>query len=228
MKPLLIVRPEPGATATLAAATALGLEAEAMPLFVVEPTDWVLPAGPFDGILAGSANAFRHGGPQLAGLTHLPVFAVGQVTAQAAEQAGFHVAAIGSGGLQAILDRIPGGISQLLRLAGKERIGLSSPPNVVVIERLVYASRPVRTPPELARRLDSPCVVALHSAEAARHLARESDRLGFHRKCIALACIGPRVAEAGGTGWSQVCCATSPDDTALLAMATEMCQTCDR
>lgn len=228
MKRLLIVRPEPGSAATLVAAQALGLEAEALPLFAVVPVDWELPAGPFDAILAGSANAFRHGGPQLAALTYLPVFAVGQVTAQAADQAGFRVAAIGSGGLQSVLDHIPAGTHHLLRLAGQQRVELSPPKGINLTERVVYASRPVPAAPALTARLSKPCVVALHSAEAARHLAHECERLELDRTQIALDCIGLRVAAAAGAGWAEVRFAATPDDTALLALAAEMCQTRDR
>ena len=72
------------------------------------------------------------------------------------------------------------------------------------------------------------CVVALHSAEAARHFALECQRLKIDRIQIALACIGARVSEAAGTGWAKVRSAPSPDDTALLALAAEMCQTRER
>jgi uroporphyrinogen-III synthase len=224
VKRLLIVRPEPGAAATLVAAQALGLQAEALPLFVIETVDWDLPTGRFDAILAGSANAFRHGGPALASFMHLPVYAVGQVTAQAAEEAGFRVAAFGSGGLQVVLGAFPGS-ARLLRLAGQERIELAPPPGITMTERVVYASRAVSALPALAARLRKPCVVALHSAEAARHFAAECQRLKIDRTQIALACIGLRVAEAAGAGWAEVGSAASPDDTALLALASEMCQT---
>jgi uroporphyrinogen-III synthase len=228
VKPFLIVRPEPGAAATLAAARTMGLKAEALPLFTIEPVAWDIPTGTLDGILAGSANAFRHGGSQLAALTHWPVFAVGQVTALAAEQAGFRVAAIGTGGLQAVLDQVPAVTRRLLRLAGQERVELEPPEQIVLTERVVYASRPVPATSVLVSRLAKPSVVALHSAEAARHLAHECDRLGLDRTRIALACIGPRVAGAAGMGWAEVHSAASPEDTALLALAAEMCQTRDQ
>ncbi len=40
MRRLFILRPEPGASATVREAAELGLDAVAMPLFSVEPLDW--------------------------------------------------------------------------------------------------------------------------------------------------------------------------------------------
>ena len=61
MKPLAVLRPEPGASATLGRAQAMGLAAFAMPLFAVEPVAWTAPAPhDFDALLLTSANAVRH------------------------------------------------------------------------------------------------------------------------------------------------------------------------
>jgi uroporphyrinogen-III synthase len=79
-------------------------------------------------------------------------------------------------------------------------------------------------PEVLVEALRRPAVVALHSAEAARHLAREVDRLGLARGQIALAAMGQRVAAAAGPGWARVAVAASPDDAALLAQARALCQ----
>jgi uroporphyrinogen-III synthase len=221
MKPLIILRPEPGYSASLAAARAQGLEAFGAPLFAILPVQSPRPAGPFDAILAGSANAFRHGGASLEGLQHLPVYAVGETTAQAAREAGFSVAVTGAGGLQAVLDHLPPHITCLLRLAGRERVSLMPPPGVTLAEQVVYAAEPLPLPPALMERLTQPCVIALHSAEAARHFAS----LVPDRAHLALACIGQRVAAAAGPGWAEVCSAETPDDPALLALAAAMCQT---
>lgn len=221
MKPLVILRPEPGNAASLAAARALGLEAIAAPLFVIEPVPSPLPIEPFDAILAGSANAFRHGGAQLASLVHLPVYAVGEATAQAARAAGFSVAAIGAGGLQNVLDALPPAPMRLLRLAGRDRVELTPPPEIELTEHVVYAAISQPLSPALAKQLTQPCVIALHSAEAARIFAS----LMSNRAHLSLACIGQRVAAAAGPGWAAVRCAATPDDPTLLALAAEMCQT---
>lgn len=220
MKPLLFVRPEPGCSASVAAAKALGIDAVAAPLFAIQAVAWELPEQPCDAILVGSANAFRHGGPQLATLRGLPVHAVGQATAEAAKAAGFRVATTGEGGLQLLLDKLTPPL-RLLRLAGAERIALSTPPTVELIERIVYAA--VSLPLSYSRT--DPTVVALHSAAAARQFASKCDRLGLLRAQFTLACIGPRVAQAAGDGWAGVHSAPSPDDRALLALAADLCQT---
>jgi uroporphyrinogen-III synthase len=220
MRPLLIIRPEPGCSTSVAAANALGLHAIGAPLFAIEPVEWSLPDLPCDAILAGSANAFRHGGSQLAALRELPVYAVGQTTAEAAAAAGFTVASAGEGGLQVLLDGIAAPL-RLLRLAGAERVPLTPPLGIELVERVVYSSDPL----PLTQSLTVPTVVALHSAAAARQFGSECDRLGLPRARFTLACIGPRVAEAAGLGWAGVHSANRPDDRALLALAADLCQT---
>ena len=61
MRRVLVLRPEPGAAATVKRARARGLDAVAIPLFEIEPLAWEAPpAGGFDGLLLTSANAVRH------------------------------------------------------------------------------------------------------------------------------------------------------------------------
>src|SRR5436853_459962 len=100
MTRVLVLRPEPGATATLAKARAQGLEAVAVPLFNVERVAWELPdASSFDGLLLTSANAVRCGGEKLQELRGLKVYAVGEATAEAARDAGFDIDATGDAGV---------------------------------------------------------------------------------------------------------------------------------
>jgi uroporphyrinogen-III synthase len=224
LKRLFIIRPEPGCTATAAAARALGLDVTAAPLFTIQPCAWTPPPGCFDAIIAGSANAFRHGGAGLDGLRGLPVLAVGPSTAEAARAAGFAVASTGKGGLQELLDRHSGDFRELLRLSGRDRVGLNPLPGLRVTECIVYASEAAPMPGQVAEALRKGGVAALHSAIAARHFAAECNRLGISRGGITLAVIGPRVADACGTGWAAIACAETPDDTALLALAQVLCQ----
>lgn len=223
--PLLILRPEPGASATLAAARKLGLEARAFPLFAVRPLGWEPPAqGEVDALLLGSANALRHAGDALALYRGLPAYAVGETTAEAAQAAGLNVIATGRGGLQPLLSALLPHHHRLLRLAGRERIVLDPPPTVAITTREVYASEPLPMPEGLAQALAGPALVLLHSGEAAARFAHVCEEAHVDRTAIALAAIGPRVAERAGEGWAQVRSAPSADDTALLALAVEMCQ----
>ena len=225
MIPLVVIRPEPGCAATTAAARELGLEAYCYPLFKVHPVAWTVPEEPVDALLVGSANAFRHGGPQLASLRDKPAYVVGATTAAAAERAGHIVAAVGTGGLQAVLDRIEPAHARVLRLCGQDRVMLEPPGGFRIVELVVYRSDPAPMPTGLIRKLTGPAVVLIHSAEGARHFGAECEARGIDRRRIAVAAIGPRVATAAGSGWAFVAAAPRPNDTALLALARNLCQT---
>jgi len=223
--PVLILRPEPGASATLEAARQMGLDARACPLFAVRPLAWEpLPRAHVDAVLLGSANALRHGGPALAQYRGVPAYAVGARTAEAARAAGLDVVASGKGGLQAMLGALAPGHRRLLRLAGRERVDLELPTGVEVVLREVYASEPLALPLEIAALLSRPALALLHSGSAAAHFAHLCDVHGIDRSRLLLAAIGPRVAAQAGAGWRDLRSASLPDDAALLALASRMCQ----
>ena len=222
-RPLALVRPEPGWSASAAAARAVGIEVVGHPLFESEPVAWELPPGDFDALLVGSAAAFRNGGPQLAQVGALPVYAVGASTAAAARTAGFQVVRIGEGGLQALLDDVAGRPMRFLRVSGAEHVALDPHPGQSIVKRTVYrmAARPVGG--NFAAALPRSPLVALHSAAAARHFAQEVDRLGIARGALFLLALAPRVAKAAGLGWAAVHLADTPSDAALLAKAAALC-----
>ncbi|WP_421853469.1 uroporphyrinogen-III synthase [Novosphingobium sp.] len=223
MLPVLVIRPEPGNAATVAAARALGLDARGYPLFDMAPAPWTVPdPAPYRALLAGSANVFRLGGEGLARLRRLPVHAVGAVTADAARAAGFAVGAIGEGGLQPMVSALPPG--RYLRLAGEKRVPLALPAGVEVDDIVVYAAAGLPMPPALVSALAGPAVVLLHSGEAAAHFAAESARLGVSRNVIALACLAPRIGQMAGDGWQHVEIAETRSDQAVLALAVQMCK----
>ncbi|MBC7159029.1 MAG: uroporphyrinogen-III synthase [Porphyrobacter sp.] len=222
--PVLAIRAQPGCAATVGAGAAAGLAVEPWPLFEIRPLAW--PAPPPDAVnalLLGSANALRHGGPALAAYRGKPALCVGEATADAARAAGLDVAAIGSGGLQALLDTQPRLPPSLLRIAGEEHLPLASPPGVAILTRIAYRSVAAPLPPALAARLSGGAVVLLHSAAAAQHLAAECDRLAIPRAALALAALGPRIAAAAGSGWRALRWAQAPCEGALLALAAQMC-----
>jgi uroporphyrinogen-III synthase len=220
---ILTIRPEPGADATVAAGRALGLEIEPCPLSAIRPLAWSLPEGAFDGVLLGSANALRHGGPLVDNLVDKPVYAVGAATAAAARERGFAVARAGSGGLQALLDGLSGERLRLLRIAGRERVAIAPPAGIAVETVIAYESMPLPMPADIARRLGGGALVLLHSAAAARHFAAECQRLAVQRGAIRLAALGARIAEAAKAGWGEVRFAAEPNEAALLALARDMC-----
>lgn len=225
MIPLVIIRPQPGCDATVDAAREHGVEAYGLPLFEVRPLGWEAPdADSFDALLIGSANALRHGGPAIAAFAGRAAYAVGEKTAQACRDAGMDVVAVGQGGLQDVLSRLDPAHRRLLRLAGATRVPLDPPAGVTITERIVYASEPLAMPDPLAEILREPAVIALHSAEAARHLREQCDARALDRGRLSLAVIGARVADAAGEGWAAVRIAAAPSEAALLALAGEMCK----
>ncbi len=221
--PLIVIRPEPGNAATLSAARAMDLDAHSHPLFTVAPRAWDLPEGSFAAILAGSANVFRHGGPQLDALRHIPVAAVGETSADAARGAGFTVTRTGEGGLQPLVEKLSP--SRYLRLAGQDHVELTPPAGVHIETRVVYAARACPIPGKLAALLQHRCVVLLHSGEAASHLRAECERLEITATNIYLACLAPRIGELAGPGWGDVAVAQTRTDADLLELAARMCQT---
>lgn len=227
MIPLVVIRPQPGADATAAAARLLGLAPQVFPLFVVQPVAWQPPEpGEIDALLLGSANAVRHAGPALTAFRDKPVYAVGETTAAIAREAGLTIAALGSGGLDKVLAQVHAP-RRLLRLAGRKRVALQPPPDILLTERIVYASNALQVPDKLAKLLRAPAVVLLHSAAAAEHFAHECDRLSLDRTRLSLVTIGPRVTAGCGHGWAEIATAATPDDAALLARACQLCQNRD-
>ncbi|MEJ5977535.1 uroporphyrinogen-III synthase [Novosphingobium sp. PS1R-30] len=226
MIPLAVIRPQPGCDATVATACALGLDVHGFPLFAVEPVAWDPPAPDrFDALLLGSANAPRHAGPALTDYAGKPAYTVGAITAEVARAARLDVVASGVGGIKALLPLIRPEHRRLLRLSGRERMVLTPPRGVSILERVVYASEPLPMPSALGQLLKGRVVVALHSAEAAHHLAALCDQHRVDRGLVALATIGPRVSRAAGHGWAAIRAAAAPNDTALLALAQDLCQT---
>jgi uroporphyrinogen-III synthase len=223
--PVIAIRPQPGCDATVAAARTSGLDAHGFPLFDVHPIAWEPPSpDTFDALLLGSANALCHGGPALAAYARKPAYAVGAATARAASRAGLDVVVTGAGGIRAVLPMLRPEHRRLLRLSGHERITIAAPRGLSIEERVVYASAPLPLPPMLREMLARPAVVLLHSAGAAHHFARLCEDEHLARAPLSLATLGPRIAHAAGDGWHAVEAARTPSDTALLALAREMCQ----
>lgn len=226
MKPLFIFRPEPGWSVTTKTARDMGLDVHGTPLFKIEPVAWDVPsAKSYDGLLVGSANAFRHGGKSLERIKKLPVHAVGEATADAARRAGFLVGRTGRGGLQNLLDDLGQRKLHLLRLAGEDRVTLRVPDGIRVDTKVLYRAVPEGLSDDIVAMLRNGGVVALHSGAAVERLKVEFDRHGLDRTRIDLAVIGPRVAEMAGESWGSVHTASAPGDSELLALAQGLCQT---
>lgn len=221
--PILVIRPEPGCAATLAAAREQDMSLAGYPLSRIEPVEWSAPEGPFDALLIGSANALRQFDPLVDRFADKPVYAVGESTAAEAKARGLSVTVTGSGGLQDLLDALPPAPLRLLRLAGAEHVSLEAPAGVEILTAITYRAEHMPMPDPMAADLRKGAIVLLHSAAAARHLAVECDRLAIPRDTIHLAALGLRIAAAAGPGWARVCAAAEPNDRTLLALARQMC-----
>jgi uroporphyrinogen-III synthase len=216
MTRVIVLRPEPGASATVARARALGLDAISMPLFEVEAVAWTAPdpAG-FDALLLTSANAVRHGGAALEAFRALPVHAVGVATAEVARAAGFTIASRGTDGVDDLLDSLNPEL-RLLHLCGEDRRTAANARQAIAAVP-VYRSRAIDPPPGLDRA--NGAIVLVHSPRAGQRLAE----LIADRGSIAIAAISGAAAEAAGTGWREIHIAPEPSDDALLALAARLC-----
>ncbi|MBA3747813.1 MAG: uroporphyrinogen-III synthase [Solirubrobacterales bacterium] len=219
MRRLVVLRPEPGASATVERAKAMGLEAFAMPLFAVEPVSWEVPeTSHFDALLLSSANAMRHGGDGLAKLRAMPVHAVGAATAAAAREAGFDVASVGDAGVDPLLGSVPRDL-RLLHLCGENRSAPKAGPAIMAVA--VYRSAEL-PPPDDLRRIEGQSV-AVHSQRAGKRLGELVDRGRIDRRTIRIAAISEAAAAAAGNGWDMREAAHKPDEAALLALAARLC-----
>lgn len=220
MTRLLVLRPEPGASQTVAAARSLGLEAVAAPLYAVEPLPWRVPLGLFDALMLTSANAVRWAGEGLAALRTLPVYAVGEATAAAARAAGLDVVHVGSGGAGVLAEAMQArGVGRALHLAGEVHRALAEP-GFDIVRAIVYRSAPVARLPARPEGM----IVLIHSPDAGCLFARLMDETGVDRSTVAVAAISDAAASRMGDGWAHLAVAPQPTDAALLAIAAKLCE----
>jgi len=216
MRRVLILRPEPGASETVEKARECGLDAIAAPLFAIEPVDWQAPdPAAFDALLLTSANAVRCSGEALKNLRGLPVYAVGEATAEAARDAGFDIAASGDAGVDRLLGSIESDL-KLLHLCGCDR---KQPTDARQQITAIPVYRAVRLAPDLTQAAGA--VALVHSPRAGQRFAE----LIEDRSSIAIAAISAAAAEAVDSGWQHVESAQEPNDVALLALAARLCNT---
>jgi uroporphyrinogen-III synthase len=225
MRLVLILRTHPGADATERRAVAMGLTAMTAPLFEISRLAWTPPdPAHYDAVIMTSAQAARLGGEALGRFIHLPLFAVGAATAEAARAAGFDTVIRGeSDGASIIALAASQGKTRLLHLAGREHIALSHPA-VSIDRRIVYAADPLPAlPAEVHSALDRSAVVLLHSPRAATLFGQMVDAEGLERSAIPVAAFSSAVLDAAGVGWAATAVAPSPNDDALLAIAAQLC-----
>lgn len=225
MRPLVILRPEPGASLSADRAEKMGFETViCASLFKVRPLEWQAPdPDRFDGLLITSANAIRAAGGQLQQLRALPVHTVGEATASAARSAGLMVETVGDGGIDELLEILPRDL-RLLHLGGRHRRAPSEPRQTLV-PVTVYSSVARENPRNFDRIAGA--VACVHSPRAGARLGELADRDRIDRSTIAIAAISRNAADACGVGWERVEVSGARDDASLLALALQLCKSSD-
>jgi uroporphyrinogen-III synthase len=234
---ILVTRPQPDNAATVAALRARGFEALPAPMLRFEAVAFQDDADAgYGAVIVTSANALRAvaGQAAIARLKELPLFAVGERTADAARDSGFHNVISADGDATALRELMLKSVraktlkktTTLLYLAGadlaRDLAGELGERGFNVVTQTTYRMAPVvNLPPDVCDAF------AAHGIEAVLHYSRRSARafldaaraggveisaLAIPQCCLSEA-IASIVRDAGAT---QVTVAATPDEKALF------------
>lgn len=168
-----------------------------------------------------SANGARLGGAQLARYAHLPAYAVGEVTARAARDAGFASVESGEEGVQALIGTIAGRHRNILHISGRD-IRPFDPLGLKVASACVYAAVERGNADDLLHVLTPGMILLAHSPRAG---ARLSDLVPpEQRSALHVIAISEAALASCGAGWASVAAAEHPRDDAMLALAAGLCE----
>jgi uroporphyrinogen-III synthase len=225
---LLVTRPSDQAARTAQRLRSLGHDPVLAPVMEIAPTEAEVPSGPFDLVLATSAQAFL-AQAFLAGATRLaPLACVGEKTAAAGRAAGFGVAFVAPDAealADALLRDAPP--RHVLYLAGQERKPRLEQRLHAAAWRVeiseTYAARPVNAwlvsiVAELsAGRIDGVLHYSPRSAELSLVL------MGEAATRLAHFCLSPAVAAVcrGHVSPEKIFVASQPDEDSLLTVIQE-------
>jgi len=231
---LLVTRSQPNAARTAAALRARGHDPVVAPLFGIEIVSKVDPdGGPWDAILLTSANALWG----IAGFgwrddwRHLPVFTVGDRTAQTARANNFTAVTSANGNVHDLADLVAARLkppARLLYLTGEERSGDLAGAlraknfvvdTVVVYRTVVAQTLPTEAAAALAAGIDGVLHFSRRSTEGFLTAARNSGLLEAALAMPVHYCLSARVAEPlQKAGAINVRMAAQPDEASLLAL----------
>lgn len=228
---VLVLRPERAARRTAEALAAMGHEAILAPVLTIEDMASEISAGPFDAVLATSANGLRKlkSRPEIAVLSRLPLIAVGDRTAEAGREAGFSTVHVADGDGRALAAearaRFPDG-SRFLHAAGADRAfdvagALARHGYEVEVVELYRATAADRLPASAATALAAGAVDGAlhHSRRIAETFVRLAVAAGHGERLLSMphAALAERVAGAlRDLGCVRVAVAARPDEAALL------------
>ena len=234
---ILVTRPQPDNETTAAALRAKGFAVLPAPMLRFEPVAFHDDTDArYGAVIVSSANALRAIEAGLAGsrLLALPLFAVGERSAEAARHAGFRDVAVAEGNAAALRDLITAGVraktlkkaSTLLYLAGADLAGDLAGElgerGFSVVTHTTYRMVPVLRLPQAACE-----AFAANGIEAVLHYSRRSARAfldavraaGVEISALAIpqCCISDAVASVvRDVGATQVLVARSPDENGVF------------
>jgi uroporphyrinogen-III synthase len=223
---IVVTRSQTDGERTAAALEALGHEVLVAPLMRIEPVAADL-AGTWSAIVITSANALQ--AVRTPADKTLPVFAVGDRSAEAARRAGFAEVSSANGDVndlvRLIAARTVGAKTPLLYLAGEDRAGdlvaQLADRGIDAEMKVVYRTIAEAFPPVLAAALEAGDVDAvLHFSRRSAELFVEGARVSGvagPAEDVRHLCLSAQVAEplAGAT---RVSIAARPDERALIAL----------
>jgi uroporphyrinogen-III synthase len=231
--PVLVTRPEPGASTTARHLTAMGFAPVVAPLLSIRTFARALPATE---ALRGVVVASRQAIAALPDLYHhLPLYAVGDATAAEARDAGFRTVVSAQGRAEdlarVIIETLPKeGLPLLLATGfnqGDRLKRILQAFGFEVLREEVYAAHSVTALPPAAAGIiggNRPGWVLLFSRETALCLGRLCRAINL-QECFAylsLAAISPAVADAvADLPWARIRVAIEPNEKAVLALLND-------
>jgi uroporphyrinogen-III synthase len=227
---VVVTRPHADGERTAAALRARGHKVLVAPLMKIEAVGADL-SGKWGAVTITSANAPAAITESRASraLFALPLFAVGQRSAEAARQAGFTDVTTAGGDVhdlvRTLIERSTDATAPLLYLAGEDRaanlIGELSARGIAAEMRIVYRAVTTSFPPALIKALRAGEVDAvLHfSRRSADNYLSGARQAGIAEPALAVRhlCLSAQIAEPLA-GASRITVATRPDEAALIEL----------
>lgn len=218
MQRLLLTRPEPDNAILDDALTKHGIQCLHAPLLCIRRLPFTCPPEQPDAILLTS----RHAAFACVGYADIPVYAVGEQTAAAAQNAGVrHIAAVAHD-MQALQPHLQKAGGNILYFSGKHvRHEVSTLVPAARITRIcVYEAEAAKALPESAlealrqHRIDGVAFYSPRSAQLFHHLVPDA----LHGSLVAY-CLSAAVAE-NCTGWRKIAVAEMPTQQAMIQLLT--------
>ncbi len=228
---ILVTRPSPDGERTAAALRARGHDVLLAPLMQVRPVPAVIGGG-WSAVIVTSANALRVlSAEQIAPLLALPLYAVGQRSADSARELGFREVRSPNGDardlVRSIAERHANETAPYLYLSGEDRAAdveaALGERGVKVETVIVYRIVTTGFPPELFDAVERRAIQAvLHfSRRSAENYVSAAKAAGLIEPALAprQLCLSGQVAEPiAAAGAQNVAIASRPDEASLLEL----------